>query len=241
MKYSVLGDVHANLEALEAVLKDAGRHKPDQYVSTGDIVGYNASPVECMNRMKKISATTVQGNHDCYAAGEENLEWFNPAAAAAIRWTRNQLDTEYRHRLATLPMTLQVADFTLVHGSLCAPKEWEYILRSKEASASLNVQEAALCFNGHSHRPIFFRMKGEVVEYGLYETLELEAGWKYLVNAGSVGQPRDGDPRAAYVIYDDQKRTVSLHRVTYDIRATQAKIRSAGLPEKDAVRLSAGR
>ena len=137
-------------------------------------------------------------------------------------------------------MTLQVADCTVVHGSLREPEEWEYVLGPEEAAASLHLQQTALCFNGHSHRPIFFRMKGERIECGLYEVLELEPGWKYLINVGSVGQPRDGDPHAAYAIYDDRKQTVSLHRVEYDIPATQAKIRAAGLPEMDALRLAAG-
>ncbi len=239
MKYAVLGDVHANLEALEAVLKDAGLDGPDRFVSIGDIVGYNANPTECMDRMRAIGARAVQGNHDCYAAGEKSLEWFNPVAAA-MHWTRTQLSAEYRQRLAALPLVRQVEDFTLVHSSLCAPEEWEYVFSPEEAAASMRLQQTALCFNGHSHQPVAFRMKGRVVEGFLYHTLRLGAGWKYLINVGSVGQPRDGDPRAAYVIYDDEAQTVSLRRVEYDVATAQAKIRAAGLPKSDAQRLAVG-
>jgi len=240
MKYAVLGDVHANIEALEAVLADADHRGAERYISTGDIVGYNASPLECMDRLAALGAGTVQGNHDHYTAGNQNLDYFNPVAADAIRWTQHQLDAEHRQRLAALPMTQQAADFTVVHSSLDAPEEWKYIFSPEEAAPSLLLQQTPLCFLGHTHRPVAFRMQGERIGCNPYETLKLKPGWKYLINAGSVGQPRDRDPRAAYVIYDDQKQTVSLHRVEYDIPAAQAKIRAAGLPEMDALRLAAG-
>lgn len=240
MNYAVLGDVHANLDALEAVLADAAQRGAEAYVSTGDLVGYNADPAACMERLAALGARAVQGNHDHYAASSEGLDYFNPVAAAAIRWTRHQLDGEHRRRLGALPMSRQVAEFTLVHSSLHAPEEWEYVFSSGEAAASLALQQTPLCFCGHTHRPAAFRMKGRRIERGVYETLRLEAGWIYLINAGSVGQPRDGDPRAAYVLYDDQAKTVTLHRVEYDIPAAQAKIRAAGLPETDALRLAAG-
>jgi len=240
MKYAVLGDVHANLEALEAVLADADRRGAEKVVSTGDAVGYNANPAECMDRLTGLGIKTVQGNHDHYAAGNGDLSYFNPVAADAIRWTQRQLDANHRRQLAALPMTLQTGGFTLVHSSLSAPEEWEYILAPDQAAASLALQQTPLCFYGHTHRPIAFRMQDGQVECNLYETLELEPGWKYLINTGSVGQPRDHDPRAAYVIYDDQKQTLSLHRVEYDIPAAQSKIRDAGLPEADALRLAIG-
>lgn len=240
MKYAILGDIHANLEALDAVLADAAHRGAEQYISTGDIVGYNANPAECMERLTALGTHTVQGNHDYYAADDEALDYFNPVAAAAIRWTQHQLDAGHRRQLAALPMTLQIADFTVVHSSLFAPEEWDYIFDTGEAAASLLLQQTPLCFYGHTHCPVAFRMQNQTIEHTLYETLELEPGWKYLINAGSVGQPRDRDPRAAYALYDDRKRTVSLHRVEYDISAAQAKIRAAGLPEADALRLASG-
>jgi predicted phosphodiesterase len=240
MKYAVLGDIHANIEALEAVLGDAGRRGAERYISTGDVVGYNASPAECMDRLATLGAGTVQGNHDHYAAGSQDLNDFNPVAARAIRWTQTRLNAEHRRNLAALPLTLQIADFTVVHSSLCCPEEWKYIFTPEEAAPALLLQPTPLCFYGHTHRPAAFRMKNGILESCLHETLTLAAGWKYLINAGSVGQPRDGDPRAAYVMYDDRQRTVSLYRVAYDLPSAQARIRAAGLPEMDALRLAAG-
>jgi predicted phosphodiesterase len=241
MKYAILGDIHANLEALAAVLADAVRHGAEQYISTGDIVGYNANPVECMKRLQTIGAVIVQGNHDHYAGTTERLDFFNSVARRAIRWTRDQLNANYRQQLAALPMILNPADFTVVHSSLDAPEEWTYILTPEDAAPSLFLQQTPLCFYGHTHRPIVFRMRERRIECLPHETLKLEPEWKYLINAGSVGQPRDGDPRAAYVLYDEKKYTVSLHRVEYDIPLAQAKIRAAGLPEADALRLAIGR
>jgi len=240
MKYAVLGDIHANLEALEAVLADAERRGAEQYVSTGDIVGYNANPAECMDRLREIGAPAVQGNHDHYASDTESPDFFNPIARKAILWTRHQLDAGHRQRLAALPMTLRIADFTIVHSSLFEPEKWGYIFDTGDAAASLLLQQTPLCFFGHTHSPAAFRMKEGRVEFMPYETLRLEAGWKYLINPGSVGQPRDRNPLAAYALYDDRQRTVSLHRVEYDMAATQAKILKSGLPEADAVRLSFG-
>jgi len=240
MKYAVLGDVHANLEALETVLADAERRGAERIVCTGDLVGYNANPVECMDRMLETGAVIVQGNHDHIASDRKERDNFNPVAHQAILWTRDRLNIRHRRRLGRLPLTLQTDGFTLVHSSLCDPEEWEYIFGPEEAAASLGLQQTPICFYGHTHRPMFFRTNGEWIEAGLYETLKLEAGWKYLINAGSVGQPRDGDPRAAYALYDNCKQTVTLYRLEYNIPAAQKKIRDAGLPEADALRLATG-
>ncbi len=137
-------------------------------------------------------------------------------------------------------MTLQVAGVTLVHSSLVHPENWDYISGPEEAVAGLILQETPLCFYGHTHCPMAFRLKDKRIEYTLYETLKLEAGWKYLINPGSVGQPRDRDPRAAYAIYDNCAQTVTLYRLKYDLAAAQKKIRAARLPVANAVRLAAG-
>ena len=241
MKYAILGDVHANLEALEAVLEDAEKRGATRYACTGDLVGYNADPQACLKRLRALPCDLVQGNHDYYAAGKEPMERFTPMAQQSIFWTRKHLSFLDRKFLRELPLVKEIDNFTLVHSSLNEPANWNYVINSQTAEASLRNQFSDLCFIGHSHRPTAFVTDGVSLESGLYNTLILRYGFKYLVNVGSVGQPRDRNPLAAYALYDSEAQTVTLHRVTYDITTTQNKIRSAGLPFRNALRLSYGR
>ena len=240
MKYAILGDIHANLEALSAVLKDAEEQGVTHYACTGDVVGYNADPKACLQMIRSLKCATVQGNHDYYAACSESMELFTPMAQKSIHWTRKQLSAFERKHLRHLPLILDVETFTLVHSSLSNPHRWSYIFKKKAADANFRNQFNPVCFFGHTHVPLAF-VQGETLEKGFYKSLHIKPGLQYLINVGSVGQPRDRNPKAAYAIYDLKEQVVSLRRVEYDIEGTQKKIRKAGLPFRNALRLTSGR
>lgn len=240
MRYAIFGDIHANLEALEAVLADAADKGCTDYVCLGDIVGYNANPVECLNRVRDMDCPTVKGNHDEEAILNTSLEGLNPLAQKAMQWTREQLNEVDSKWLGDLKMVRQVRDFTVVHSSLDTPTNWTYVTNKFDAMASLSYQFTQLCFYGHTHTPVIYR-KGDSVEGIEASEISLEMGQKYFVNTGSVGQPRDGDWRASYATYDDQEKVVQIHRLEYDIQTAQKKIIDAGLPEMLAHRLALGK
>jgi len=238
--YAVISDIHSNLEALEAVLKDASGRGVTNYVCLGDIVGYNANPVECLERIRGLGCVTVSGNHDHYCSFDDDLTGFHPIAADAVDWTRKQLSAEQQIFLAELKLVERVSNFTTVHSTLDMPDMWGYVFESLEAEASFNYQMTTVCFFGHTHVPLAF-IKGNEITGGTYSCLKVDVEQKYFVNVGSIGQPRDGDPRASYAIYNMEKQEIELHRVEYDIATAQDKIRKAGLPERLAQRLSIGR
>jgi diadenosine tetraphosphatase ApaH/serine/threonine PP2A family protein phosphatase len=250
MKYAVIGDIHANFEALQAVLEECDRLSVDRFLCIGDIVGYNADPERCVDIVQKLDIEVmVRGNHDDMAAGDMELVGFNPQAAMAIEWTRRQLRPEQREWLGKLPMRKtyrpdnsggNATPVTLVHATLDMPDRWGYIFDKLTAAACMNYQYTPVCFFGHTHVPLAFDKFGDL-SGGRYDEVRLEPGHKYLVNIGSVGQPRDGDPRASFVIYDSGERLITLHRVEYDIQTCQEKILAAGLPERLAQRLATGR
>lgn len=240
MKYAVLGDIHANFEALTAVLADAEKQGVTHYVCLGDVVGYNANPVECLEKIRALNCPVVRGNHDHYCAGDETLNGFHPIAADVVDWTRRQLSDEQRSYLGNLGYIARVETFTIVHSTLDTPEMWGYVFDKLEADASFAYQSTSLCFYGHTHVPLAFE-KTDRVRVGLYSKIKILMGRKYLINVGSVGQPRDGDPRAAYATFDMMKNEVELHRVAYDFRITQKKIQDAGLPARVASRLAVGR
>jgi len=240
MKYAVLGDVHANLEALRAVLEDAEQQGATRYAATGDVVGYNADPKDCLQLLRSLDCKIVQGNHDYFAGCNGSMELFTPMARKSICWTRKQLSPFERKYLRHLPLILDVENFTLVHSSLSNPHRWNYIFREKAATANFRNQFNPVCFFGHTHVPLAF-IKGKTVEKGFYETLHIRPGHQYLINVGSVGQPRDRNPKAAYAIYDLDEQSVTLRRVEYEMKETQRKVRAAGLPFRNALRLTHGR
>jgi predicted phosphodiesterase len=240
MKYAILGDIHANLEALRAVLTDAEEQGVTHFASTGDVVGYNADPKACLQMIRSLKSAVVQGNHDYYAACSEPMELFTPMAQKSIRWTRKQLSPFERKYLRQLPLILDVENFTIVHSSLNSPHRWNYIFKCKAADANFRNQFNQVCFFGHTHVPLAF-IKGSTIDKGFYEKLRVRPGFQYLVNVGSVGQPRDHNPRPAYVIYDLDEQTIQMRRVEYNPEATQQKIRAAGLPFRNALRLNSGR
>jgi diadenosine tetraphosphatase ApaH/serine/threonine PP2A family protein phosphatase len=242
MKYAVLGDIHANLEALTKVLAKAEEVGVDAYLCIGDIVGYNANPCECVEMVRSLNMEVVtKGNHDEQASTDTDLVGFNPQAAKAIEWTRSQLSQDDKEWLASLPYRQTLGSkVTLVHATLDMPHMWGYIFDKFSAEVSLGYQFTQVCFFGHTHVPLAFEKYGEVFG-GKYEEISLQPNHKYLINVGSVGQPRDGDPRAAFVVYAPEEKRVTIHRVEYDIETSQRKIEDAGLPERLSQRLAVGR
>ncbi len=240
MKYAILGDIHANVEALTAVLADAKEQGATHYACVGDIVGYNANPVECLDMVRSLNCVAVRGNHDHYCSHDENLDGFHPLAADAVDWTRKMLRDEQRAFLKNLKLVARIESFTLVHSTLDAPEMWGYVFDKLEAEANFNYQSTAICFFGHTHVPLAFE-KSDGIRGGLYSKIKIAMGRKYFINVGSVGQPRDGDPRSAYALYDMINNQVELRRINYDFRQTQEKILKAGLPGRAAARLAVGR
>ncbi len=242
MKYAILGDIHSNLEALTAVLAKAREEGVEKYICTGDIVGYNANPRECLETIRDLQPEViVRGNHDDYAASDLDLAGFNPQAASVVNWTRNHLTREERQWLSRLPLDRTLdARTTIVHATLDMPGRWGYIFDKLSAAASFTYQFTPVCFFGHTHIPGIFDKFGSVRENGFQE-VTFEPGHKYMINVGSVGQPRDGDPRAAFIVFDPDEKRIVLHRVEYDIATAQKKILKVGLPERCAHRLAIGR
>ena len=269
MKYVIFSDIHGNLEALNAVLNVCRANNVNAYLCLGDIVGYNANPKECLDIVRKLPGfICVKGNHDEYATnGEAGESGFNPHAKAAVMWTQSQLSEEEQQYLSTLPMrgNIKGANMTLIHATLDSPSAWGYIFDAYQAEDNFANQFTQLCFCGHSHVPVMFAKKPvtmisgrkieEIPEWadrregGLDEeemeqmdsiTCSILPGYKYLINIGSVGQPRNHDRRASFVIYDSDTKEVTRYRVPYDFRTAQKKILEAGLPERLAARLERG-
>jgi predicted phosphodiesterase len=240
MKYAIIADIHGNLEALEAVLQDIREQKCTHYACVGDVVGYGANPKECLDIIRAMAMPCVKGNHDEYCSSEDTLEGFNPHAAEAVFWTRRQLPEVDKQWLRDLKYIRLVGSFSMVHATLDGPQRWGYVFDRLAAAASFTYQNTAVCFFGHTHVPVAF-IRDSVVRGGTYSKFKVEAGRKYFVNVGSVGQPRDGQPAAAYVVYDLVEGSIELRRIMYDIPKAQAKIRAAGLPERLADRLAIGK
>jgi len=241
MKYAIISDIHGNLEALNTVLKDADARGCEKYICGGDVVGYNANPKECLNIVRGLDIPCVMGNHDEYIGQDCDLSAFNPVAAEAVVWTREQLSEEDRQWLCELRYVRLVDHFSIVHGTMANPKLWGYVQDKNDAAENFVYQSTNLCFHGHTHVPVVFVDDGGGIEHGTFDHLKLEPGLKYFINVGSVGQPRDGDPRASYCIYDSDAESVELFRLDYDIETTKQKILDAGLPERLADRLDFGK
>ena len=240
MKYAIIADIHANWEGLQVVLADAQANKVTHYACLGDVVGYNANPKECLDVIRSMGMPVVKGNHDEYCSVDSALEGFNPHAAEAVNWTRSQLAEDDILWLREMRYIRLVANFTIVHATLDGPKRWGYVFDKLAAAASFTYQNTGVCFFGHTHVPVAF-VRDATVRGGTYSKFKVEAGKKYFVNVGSVGQPRDGNPKCAYVIYDMDEQTIELRRLDYDIATAQAKIRAVGLPERLAERLALGK
>jgi predicted phosphodiesterase len=228
-RYAVIGDIHANLEALTAVLEDAHRQGCTRCACVGDVVGYNANPTECVEIVRRLGMVCVKGNHDEYSSSDAVIDNLNARAAATLAWTRLQLSQSDKQWLRELKYVRTLAGFSIVHATLDGPEGWGYVWEKMGAAASFSYQRTTVCFYGHTHLPLTFIWDG-CVRGGTYSKFALESGRKYLVNVGSVGEPRDGDPRAAYAIYDLGEHSIELCRVPYDVEKAEAKVRAAGLP-----------
>ena len=240
MRYAILSDIHGNLEALRAVLADCG-DAVDAVLCLGDTVGYGADPAACVELIGERAEATVAGNHEHAVTGRLDLRWFNTYARAAAEWTRERLDDDHRAFLDALPLVREVAGATLVHASPAQPEEWDYLLTAQDGFDVFGAFTTRWCFVGHSHVQGAWSLGSSGPEHELGASREdSDRGRRYLVNVGSVGQPRDRDPRAAYAVWDADAGRVDIRRVTYDHAATRRKIVEAGLPRFLADRLAAG-
>ena len=243
MRYAVLSDVHGNLEALEAVLRDARRGRLDACLCLGDTVGYGPDPNECVARIRSLGGPVIAGNHDLAAAGMLDPSAFTPLARAAIEWTRDVLTHETRAWLATLPARLDDPAFLAVHGSPRDPIE-EYIIDLPTSLAIFTAHAFSLCLVGHSHVPGAFILQADGAvsarRLPVGRGVRLARAARYIVNVGSVGQPRDRDSRAAYALWSVEDGAVAIRRVPYDVDAARRKIVAGGLPQYLADRLAWG-
>ncbi len=232
--------MHANLAALDAVLGAIGAEGVEFIVCGGDLVGYNAEPREVVERVRELEIPCVMGNHDAAVVGLTDPEDFNAPARAAVEWTAQQLDKASLEFLRGLPYVRRIESFTVVHGTLHNPEQWGYIFNAYEAEEHFQHQKDTVCFIGHSHIPGVF-IAGDMITLNRSSRVRIQSGHRYVVNVGSVGQPRDNDPAASYAIYDLVENAVQFRRVPYDVRGTQQKILDAGLPNVLAMRLAMGK
>ena len=243
MRALIVSDIHSNLEAIRAVVADAETKGGfDEVWCLGDSVGYGPNPIECIDLLCSYPGACVAGNHDQAAVGTTSTFDFNPLAAAACHWTASQLPLQQADFLRSLPEVVQRDAFTLVHGSLRDPTR-EYLLDSEAAMATFRLLETQFCAVGHSHIPFICReLENRCLFDPFPEGEALALGEeRWIINPGGVGQPRDGDPRPSYALYASKEGTIERHRVTYNIGATQEKMRQAGLPSPLIERLNYGR
>lgn len=242
MRIAVLSDVHSNLEALQAVLGAARGEQIDEYICLGDIVGYGADPDHCVSLIHELSSHIVAGNHDHGVCERTNILYFNDAAQKAIAWSKREMLRKHIRFLSSLPLILEHRGMLFAHATPSCPETWNYILNMDDALREFGFFEEHLCFVGHSHQPAVFSINADnEIGSSIDESLTCNPHKRYIINAGSVGQPRDGDPRASYVIYDSKERQLTFRRVPYDIAACREKILNAGLPPFLAQRLEMGR
>lgn len=245
MRYLILSDIHANLTAFEAVLKDAGKLGTDyEFVwCLGDVVGYGPDPNDCVDLLKSMPHLCLAGNHDWAALGRLDIRSFNADARRAVLWTRENLSDENLAYLDALPTTFVLGNFTLVHGSPRGPI-WEYVLDALVAALNFPHYQTPYCLAGHTHTPVIFKQiddKGgcDIVPPVYGEQTQLD-GSHQIINPGSVGQPRDSDPRAAYALLDIENLVWEFRRVTYDIKAVQDRMRKVSMPDRLITRLEHG-
>lgn len=242
MRYGIFSDVHSNLEALEAVLDAFKKEKIDKLLCIGDVVGYASNPRECIKEIEAIAAVTVAGNHDWASVDLFAADYFNPVALQAIDWTRKNLGAREHSFLESLKLVYKNNDLTLVHGTLNDPQEFNYLTDGFLAEESFELLETDICFVGHTHVPgVFVKENNSTINYQEVSRISIFRENKYIVNVGSVGQPRDGNPQAAFCIYDTDKKEVLIKRAGYGMELTKKKIIEAGLSGYLGDRLLAGR
>lgn len=231
MKYVIISDIHANLEALEVAKSRIDSIKPDRIICLGDVVGYGASPNECVEIVKELTDLVVAGNHDWGVIGKTDIRYFNAYAQQAVIWTRKNLKPANFEYLENLGLTYFEANvLRAVHATPDHPERWSYIFTYQQAIMQFEAFEEMICFIGHSHQPVVFELTGEKITTLNSESIRLRDGHRYIVNAGSVGQPRDGDPRVCLCIYDESSKEVRIERLEYDVESARQRIINAGLP-----------
>jgi predicted phosphodiesterase len=243
MRYGVLGDIHGNLSALERVLASMSGERIDRLISVGDIVGYGAAPRECISLVREAGATVVLGNHDAACIDRIDTSYFNNYARDAVLWTKRVLTPEDRTWLESLPMVAHLEHCSVAHGTLHRPELYDYIQSPTDADPSLDEMPLPVCFVGHTHVPVaLLRLRDDPTRtfYTLDTEVDVEEAHRALINVGSVGQPRDEDPRAAYAVYDSDLGRAWVKRVEYDIEMEARRIKKAGLPSMLADRLYLG-
>ena len=243
MRYAFLGDIHGNTEALSAILAHLKGNRIDKIVCLGDIVGYGAEPVACLETIRGLGCDVIAGNHDWAAVGRIAIDQFNTYAKAAAIWTRDQLSQEQKDWLAALPLTRTYEHCAVAHGTFHQPEAFNYIqtvFDAQQSFTALRELGARIGFLGHSHVPVGF-FDTDPITYTLDPEMPIDPELATIVNAGSVGQPRDENNKASYAVFDSDARTASINRVEYDIDAAANKIRAANLPEILAARLYQGK
>ena len=240
MRYAILSDIHGNLEALESVLKACRQEGARSIFCSGDIVGYGANPSECVELIRQHKIISVAGNHDWAAIGKFSTKDFNIQAKMAIEWTENKLSQEDKCFLNDLPTIFKNTDFVMVHGTLYKPENFIYLTDILQAQDTFYLMDRNICFVGHSHVPQIYIHTQEKIIFSKTLTEYIDKKYKYIVNAGSVGQPRDNQPTASFCIFDPDLERVEIKRVMYDVKKAQQKILEAQLPEFLAYRLTIG-
>ncbi len=243
MRYALLGDIHGNTEALRVVLKSIKEQKVDKIICLGDVVGYGAEPVVCLEMIRELKCDCIAGNHDWAAVGKLSIDCFNAYAKAAAMWTRDQLNDEQKKWLADLPLHVVYEHCAVAHGTFHQPEAFNYIQTVFDAQQSFEALRklgARLGFLGHSHVPVGF-FDTDPITYTLDPEIPIDDDLAIIVNAGSVGQPRDENNKASYALFDSDTKMVNITRLEYDIDAAANKIRAVGLPEILAARLYQGK
>jgi len=240
VRYAILGDIHGNLQAFQAVRDDMADRDVDQVLCVGDVVGYGAYPSECIKLLQDLGGVCVAGNHDWGVIGKVDIRYFNADARDSIEWTRKHVTDTDRDFLSELELVQVVGDITLVHSSLFAPDCFDYINTIYDVQLHFSHLDTTICFVGHSHVPVMF-LDTTPPDCFLSPELRVPDGRRAVINVGSVGQPRNSDPRASYCVYDSDERTAWMRQVDYDVQGASQDILNAGLPTTNSARILLGR